>query len=816
MSTINKAAVLNPFTDLTDDVFKYAPRATSTEYGVVALGSGIHIDALGRIYTDTQVYLDRFTVIEDQIQIIDENVTTVVDQVNNTLDTKSDKTYVDNQLTFKANKSDVYTKSETYTKQESTALVNNSIATSLIPVNTSLALAKRGAVNRYDSSFTYNLGERVILANGDEVKSTAPNNTKNPNVDMNGWVKTNDASQILDTSKLNRNQKDINSDFNNIKDHSSLQNAINNIDQTSNIIKRGEINFNPLQEINIPTQIEVNKARINFEGRNALLKWTAPNSIDSMFHITDSSYTKFRDLILIGDANTPPKAAMYFDNSVGMVTGTNEKITIEDVIIGRKYIADTDTGGSVNTGTPYGKVLNGIVVGGAFDGNNDEYYLNNVSVHEASEAGFDFRNTQSIWSSINNCLANGCGTSYKLGCNMTMYNPQSNRSKVADLHGVRNIEVSVFGMQSEHAEMFVWSQGGASFSIKGGELQKKSTLDGYFFKVENGGNLVLEDLFVENISNDVTQLVSYRSGSVKIGLLRVKNCTIQKGGQRNTWAVNTASAGALQTTIDIEHGDFVFKTTKPYFEEVKAAGVSVLANSTALQSSSTATLITPSNFYSYTYSQPIGTLQIPVNIDTNVARLRFLNRTVTQVDLPAGIMRVMNLGDYISQKGSKTSDLGTIAGKRQVAVTVPLIGAKVGDYIVPSSSDLLANYPLYAYVSADNVATVIVESIATGSATLGVKNVAAAKIIESKLKYHGSIAIATPLILADKAIVSYDVSVAGVQLGAHCFVSYTSDLLGLTVTAHAQADNIIRVVIYNNTGAQVTLPIGGFKVAAAF
>ena len=191
MSNINKAAVLNPFTDLADDIYKYAPRASTTEYGIVALGSGIKIDDLGRIQFDTQEVLDRFTVIEDQIQIIDENVTTVVDQVNNTLDTKADKTYVDNQLTFKTNKADVYTKSETYTKQESTALVNNSISTSLIPVNTSLDLAKRGVVNRYDSSFTYNSGERVILANGDIVKSTVANNIINPNVDMTGWVYVN-------------------------------------------------------------------------------------------------------------------------------------------------------------------------------------------------------------------------------------------------------------------------------------------------------------------------------------------------------------------------------------------------------------------------------------------------------------------------------------------------------------------------------------------------------------------------------------------------------------------------------------------------
>ena len=181
MSNINKAAVFNPFSDFEGDVFKYAPRASTTEYGVVALGSGIKIDDLGRIQFDTQEVLDRFTVIEDQIQINDVNITTTVDQINNTLDTKADKTYVDNQLTLKANKADVYT------KQESSDLVNNSISTALIPVNTSLDLAKRGVANRYDSSLTYNMGERVVLANGDIVKSIVANNIVDPNVDMTGW-----------------------------------------------------------------------------------------------------------------------------------------------------------------------------------------------------------------------------------------------------------------------------------------------------------------------------------------------------------------------------------------------------------------------------------------------------------------------------------------------------------------------------------------------------------------------------------------------------------------------------------------------------
>ena len=64
MSTINKVATLNPFTDLMANVTEYVPRATTSTFGVVAIGSGINVDSLGRIYLDTQEYSDRLAAIE--------------------------------------------------------------------------------------------------------------------------------------------------------------------------------------------------------------------------------------------------------------------------------------------------------------------------------------------------------------------------------------------------------------------------------------------------------------------------------------------------------------------------------------------------------------------------------------------------------------------------------------------------------------------------------------------------------------------------------------------------------------------------------
>ncbi len=55
---------------------------------------------------------------------------------------------------------------------------------------------------------SYPLHAEIMLTNGDIVKSTVADNVIDPNLDMTGWVKTNNASQILDASGLN--QQEIN------------------------------------------------------------------------------------------------------------------------------------------------------------------------------------------------------------------------------------------------------------------------------------------------------------------------------------------------------------------------------------------------------------------------------------------------------------------------------------------------------------------------------------------------------------------------------------------------------------------------------
>lgn len=69
----------------------------------------------------------------------------------------------------------------------------------------------KGLPYEFDQAFAdaiggYPLNARIMLDNGDIVKSTAPNNTVNPNSDMTGWVKVNSASQIIESSGLTQQQ----------------------------------------------------------------------------------------------------------------------------------------------------------------------------------------------------------------------------------------------------------------------------------------------------------------------------------------------------------------------------------------------------------------------------------------------------------------------------------------------------------------------------------------------------------------------------------------------------------------------------------
>lgn len=200
MSNINKAAVLNPFSDLATSILDYIPRATTSEFGIVAIGSGINVDTFGRIYLDTQEYSDRLTAIEAQaasaLATQKSEVAAAIAQANLTqsqaitaltLEVSNLKTNLTNSIT--ATQTELITRADQLAQDvtDITVQLTQDNATLTQEIKGALDLAKRGISNRYDNSLMYGSGERVVLDNGDTVKSTVSSNIINPNVDMTGW-----------------------------------------------------------------------------------------------------------------------------------------------------------------------------------------------------------------------------------------------------------------------------------------------------------------------------------------------------------------------------------------------------------------------------------------------------------------------------------------------------------------------------------------------------------------------------------------------------------------------------------------------------
>jgi len=87
-------------------------------------------------------------------------------------------------------------------------MISNSGTTSLGLYDLKRQIDAFGGVDYFRPNLAggYLLNARVMLANGDIVKSTVDRNVNDPNVDMIGWIKTNAASNVIDESGLSQQE----------------------------------------------------------------------------------------------------------------------------------------------------------------------------------------------------------------------------------------------------------------------------------------------------------------------------------------------------------------------------------------------------------------------------------------------------------------------------------------------------------------------------------------------------------------------------------------------------------------------------------
>lgn len=599
-------------------------------------------------------------------------------------------------------------------------------------------------------------------------------------------------------------------------DGAAIQSAIDATDIDVAAVKRGSIEFKAGSLTSLPSQIEVFRKNILFSGNNAALSWAGPDT-EAMFHIVDSSRVKFSDLVLLGNLATPPKAALFFDRTfTTKEKGTNEACVVDGVIIGRRYMAETPSLGSVDP-NPYARVQNGIVIGG-LDGNNDEFVISNTKIHSCRDGagtgkGIAFLNTQSTWTTVRDTLVNDSDIGYHVGCNLHMFTIASNRCSEVDIIGDRDLETWIWGLNSENSNIYIKSQGGASFFVYGGEVQRNSPTPKTVMRWENGGSMVLDGLRLWNVQTAVRDTIYYRPGSAKGGRVSVKNCTIDWGDKRDTWDVDTSHPTGPTVEIDIDHGPFKFKTSQPYLDrQVTPPTIAYLAS--GLVGSGAAK--TPyGSFHNAAYQYGLQGQHLTVSPEASTQiRARIFNVTGSPITLSAGRVRWMNLGDHIKYTGEKVVDVPLLTNNSGFTATIDVPGAQLGDFVAFSADSSYINLVVTAYVSAPNIVSLRIHNATGGNSALTSTTLRAA-VLRDFGRFTASKSY-TPSPIANGSTTSFFVDVPGVQLGGHTFVSYSGDLSGLICSASVSSDNRVEVVLSNFTGAPVTLSPGYFRVMVAF
>lgn len=576
----------------------------------------------------------------------------------------------------------------------------------------------------------------------------------------------------------------------------------------SGLISFAHGSFTAQRILTTAVQLEINKKSIVFDGSNSDLKWGG-SAGGSLFHVVDSSRCQFRNMTLLGSITNTPSTAFYFEAPTPAgVAGTNENHVIENIIIGRRYGTDTTGGGSADP-TPQFKLDNGIVIGGAVDGNNDEYTIRNVQIHSCTNYGVDFQNSQSIWSQLENVFMNDCDVGLRAGCNLNLINPTFNRNKTHDIIGIRRLSVRITNFQTENAAESIRSDAGASFYITGGKLLRNNVAPANFINVQSGGDLVLRDLQFVNVQPATIDKIRYISGSLAGGVVDVKSCDIPHADDRSMWIIDAGAFGAKATTIDIDVVGFRFKTTLPYLD--RELDTASLATNTATTVATGSSPVVVDQFYNVSFAGDLqGQHLSHVITSASNARIHLANLTVGTIDLGLARYRFLGLGDRVDLVVTRNVTPALMANGTGQIFNLPLVGARLGDHVTWAEGVGWNNILVTAYVSQDNVATVKLHNASGGSSLPPPTNLRVGRVRPDG-RFIAS-AQYTPALIANGAGITIPVSVPGARLGGHVFVSYTADLQGLIVTANVSSDDSVTIAISNRTGAGVTLAVGDFNV----
>lgn len=210
----------------------------------------------------------------------------------------------------------------------------------------------------------YPINKRIMLTNGDIVKSTIDGNENDPNVNMTGWVKTNSASQIFDES--GKDQQEVNDLDLCVTKNERMFGVTGVGDETSKL-------STALQEQNIKlVSPKINtSARITATSKNIDGSGTKISSTGLIIPILTARNDNFKLSNIEVDANSGGQ----LDAGLIVVSATKDFL-IEDVVL--------RNGGTVNGANPKGVNAIGVATdtyptGGKSTGNLSRIFTYNFT-----------------------------------------------------------------------------------------------------------------------------------------------------------------------------------------------------------------------------------------------------------------------------------------------------------------------------------------------------------------------------------------------------------------------------------------------------
>lgn len=533
---------------------------------------------------------------------------------------------------------------------------------------------------------------------------------------------------------------------------------------------------------------------IRGEGR-PIIRWNGAAG-GTMFQVRDASYPAFRDLILLGKPGAIPGKAIYFEAVSGDNTGTNEKLIVENVKIGRRWNQDSGQ----NTG-----FVDGIHIGGSFNGNNDEYTLRGLAISDCSNAGINIANAQSIWSSIENTILNANGTGIIGGSNTQMWNVQFNRNTVADFAPFRDTEHHIFGFYAENPARVIDQSLGASVHINGGKvvLTAATSIDTYWAKFAQTNKVLLENWLVDPF-NTTGQAIQFNGSSGFRGDVTIRNCSLPNGETRAGYEFN-ATLSSCGHKFDIQQGDLRMKGTLD--GSVINDPASMADGGTALVSHPMAALagLVAGDGILVSFSNDVQGVLLTGNCYAdNSLYARFHNKTGATVDLASGKLKWRKIATNEQKaKASVVHDFPIVANDSFSEATIPIPCAP-GDFVYWGTGIDTRTTLMSAYVSAANTVKLNLTNLSGGNLDLASSTYTVYVIRENEFNAIGA-AVIDPSSIPDDDGLSIIIPVLGAMPGDMVVAAFGADLQGLAHTVYISAANTASVRLHNATGVAVDL-----------